>query len=43
MKPAGFIRLGGLAAVVGGGALIRAALGYLEDRKLNQERKPRVR
>jgi hypothetical protein len=40
MKPVGFIRLGGLTAVVGGGTLNRAALGYLEDRKLNRERTP---
>jgi hypothetical protein len=40
MKPVGFIRLGGLAAVVGGGTLIRAALAYLDDRNLNQERRP---
>lgn len=40
MNPPGFIRLGGLTAVVGGGTLNRAALGYLEDRKLNRERTP---
>jgi hypothetical protein len=40
MKPAGFIRLGGLAAVVGGGALIRAAFGNREDRRLNRQRRP---
>jgi hypothetical protein len=43
MKPAGFIWLGGWAAVVGGGALIRAAFGYREDRKLNRERRPGLR
>jgi hypothetical protein len=40
MKPVGFILLGGLAAAVGGGALIRAALGHLEDRNVSQERRP---
>ncbi len=40
MKPAGFIWLGGLTAVVGGETFNRAALGYLEDRKLNRERTP---
>ena len=40
MKLTGLIRLGGLAAVLGSGELIRAALGYLEDRKLNRERRP---
>ena len=43
MKPAGFIWLGGLVAVVGGGTLIRAALGHREDRRLNRERRPGVR
>jgi hypothetical protein len=39
------IRLGGLAAMVGiiGGASLGAALGYLEQRKLAAERRPRVR
>jgi hypothetical protein len=40
MRPEGFIRFGCLAAVVGGGALIRAALGHLEVRKVSQERRP---
>jgi hypothetical protein len=40
MKPVGFIRLGGLAAVVRGGALIRAVLEHLEDRNVSQERRP---